>query len=63
MEIQSKQTNYNATRAHAHEYESQIQNLLEKVNILEGQLTKTTEQKSKILNVLKDREEEITVNF
>ena len=46
------------TRAEAHEYERKMQDLLEKLEIVESKLKTTNDQKFKILQKLKETEEE-----
>lgn len=45
-------------RAEAHEYEKKMQDLIEKIEILESKLKLTNDQKFKILQKLKETEEE-----
>ncbi|MCQ2821264.1 MAG: hypothetical protein MJ252_28730 [archaeon] len=45
-------------RMEAHEYEKKIQDLLEKIDILESRLSLVTEQRVKVVNKLKNFEEE-----
>ena len=50
--------NDNVSRMKAHEYENKIQELLEKIDILESRLRLTSEQKVKVVTQLKNFEDE-----
>ena len=51
-------SNDNVPRMKAHEYENKIQELLEKIDILESRLRMTSEQKVKVVTQLKNFEDE-----